>query len=56
MSRVCFYVVFPFIPAMIRELGIVNSDEEIGYRAGLIVRVFFFGGAQHVRSEYVPAV
>ena len=40
VEPICFQVIFPFINQMLLEVGAAQSEEEVGYAAGVVESVF----------------
>ncbi len=40
VEPICFQVIFPFINQMLMDVGAAESEEEVGYAAGVVESVF----------------
>lgn len=40
VEPICFYVIFPFINQMLLEVGAAETEEEVGYAAGIVESLF----------------
>ena len=40
VEPICFIVIFPFINQMLLEVGAAETEEEVGYAAGIVESVF----------------
>lgn len=39
-AGVCFFAAFPFIPRMVRDFHIAETDEKVGYYVGVVESLF----------------